>query len=95
MLFALMCSFALNAQRTVIGTVTSADGPLPGASVVIQGTTTGTGTDFDGNFSIEVSDGDVLEISFVGYVTQTVQVAGQDTINVFLEADNQLEEIVV
>ncbi len=94
-LLALMCTFALNAQRTVMGTVTSADGPLPGASVVIQGTTTGTGTDFDGNFSIEVSDGAVLEISFVGYVTQTVQVAGQDTINVFLEADNQLEEIVV
>ena len=94
-LLATMCTFSLNAQRNITGTVMSADGPLPGASVVIQGTAIGTGTDFDGNFSLEVSDGDVLEISFVGYVTQTVQVARQDTINVFLEVDNLLEEIVV
>ncbi|MCY4562308.1 MAG: SusC/RagA family TonB-linked outer membrane protein [Flavobacteriaceae bacterium] len=91
----MMCTYALHAQRTISGTVTSADGPLPGASVVVQGTTIGTGTDFDGNFTIEVSDGDVLEFSFVGYVSQQVQVAGQDTINVFLQVDSQLEEVVV
>ena len=87
--------FAMCAQRTITGVVTSSDGPLPGATVLVQGTTIGVSTDFDGNFSIEVSDGNILEFSYVGYVTQTIQVTGQDTINVSLQADSALEEVVV
>ena len=67
---------ALLAQ-TVTGTVSSADGPLPGATVLIKGTAIGTSTDFDGNFSIEASSEDVLVISFIGYTTKEVLVGNQ------------------
>ncbi|MEL0298845.1 MAG: carboxypeptidase-like regulatory domain-containing protein, partial [Flavobacteriaceae bacterium] len=95
--FALLFIFVgqgMHAQ-TVNGTVSSDDGPLPGASVVVKGTGVGTTTDFDGNFSIETSNGDVLEVSFVGFSTQEITVSGQDQIVVFLETDNELEEVVV
>jgi iron complex outermembrane receptor protein len=81
--------------QTVNGTVSSDDGPLPGASVVVKSTGVGTTTDFDGNFSIQASNGDVLEVSFVGFSSQEITVAGQDQIVVFLETDNELEEVVV
>ena len=58
----------LMAQETVNGTVVDPDGvPLPGVNVVIKGTNSGTSTDFDGNFTIDVSSSDVLEFSFVGF----------------------------
>ena len=57
-------------QTTVTGTVVDASGPVPGANVLEKGTSNGTSTDFDGNFSIQVEEGrGVLEISFVGMVT--------------------------
>ena len=84
------------AQQVVSGTVTDADGiPLPGATVVVQGTTNGTSTDFDGNYSISASQGDVLAVSFVGYGAASVEVGASATINVTLSADNQLNEVVV
>ncbi|MGA1770940.1 MAG: carboxypeptidase-like regulatory domain-containing protein, partial [Flavobacteriaceae bacterium] len=81
--------------QTVNGTVSSEDGPLPGASVVVKGSGVGTTTDFDGNFAIEAASGDVLVVSFVGFSSQEVTVSGQDQITVFLEPDNELEEVVV
>ena len=83
------------AQTTVSGTVSEENGPLPGASVLVKGTTTGAQTDFDGNYSINASPSDVLVFSYVGYTTQEVTVGGQSTINVTLASDNQLDEVIV
>ena len=68
-----LLSMPLLAQQTVTGTVTSQEdgGPLPGVSVVIQGTTTGTVTDLDGQYSINVPTGNpTLEFSFIGFARQ-------------------------
>src|SRR6056300_1044059 len=86
----------LMAQQTVNGTVSDAQGPLPGATIVVQGSNIGVTSDFDGNFSIEANPGDVLEISHVGLLTQQYTVLeNQDTIEILLELDNRLEEVVV
>ncbi|MEN8158001.1 MAG: SusC/RagA family TonB-linked outer membrane protein [Bacteroidota bacterium] len=83
----------------VTGNVTSADdgSALPGVSVVVQGTTIGTVTDFEGNYSITVPDGTAtLLFSFVGMESQTVQMAGQTVLDVVLEASaTALDEVVV
>ena len=87
-------SFLSNAQQ-VTGSVSDDNGiPLPGASIVIQGSSSGTTTDFDGNFSIETSQGSTLVISYVGYESQQV-VVGSSPINVQLTSDNALDEVVV
>ena len=70
--------------QTITGIVVSEDGPLPGATVQVKDTDRGTSTDFDGNYSIEASSGDVLVISFVGFATQEIAVGDQDQINVTL-----------
>jgi len=84
-------------EKTVIGRVTDENqSPVPGASVLIKGTTTGTVSDADGNFKITVSDDDILVISFIGYSTQEILVGSQTTINVTMQVDvTQLQEIVV
>ncbi|MEN8746379.1 MAG: carboxypeptidase-like regulatory domain-containing protein, partial [Polaribacter sp.] len=83
-------------QKTVSGTVLDdLGGPLPGATVLEKGTTNGVSTDFDGNYSIEVSEGAVLEISFMGYQTSSQTVGSSDSISVSLEADNELDEVIV
>lgn len=84
-------------QTQVTGTVTDADGiPLPGASVVEKGTTNGTQTDFDGNFSIDVEADATLIISYVGFATQEIAVDGNSVINVsLLEDATALNEVVV
>ena len=85
--------------RVVTGVVTqSSDGePIIGASVKVQGSTRGTATDFDGRFSIEANDGDVLEVSYVGMNPKTVKIgAGQSVVNITLEENAQvLGEVVV
>jgi len=86
------------AQTTVSGTVVDEAGtPLPGVSVVIEGTTTGVSTDFDGLYSIETESEDaVLVFSYIGFLTQQIPVNGQSTIDVTLQEDVQnLEEVVV
>jgi TonB-linked SusC/RagA family outer membrane protein len=84
------------AQQSVSGTVTDSEGvPLPGATVIVEGTSNGVSTDFDGVYSITASEGDVLSFSYVGFATQNVTVGTSATINVSLAADNALEEVVV
>ena len=85
-------------QNTVTGTVTDENGtPLPGASIVEKGTTNGTQTDFDGNFSIEVSDKNaVLMISYIGYANQEINLDGQTGLNITMaESSASLDEVVV
>lgn len=89
-----------NAQsRTVTGTVldeTFGEG-IPGATVLVKGTTRGVPTDIDGSFSLEIQDGDqVLVVSFVGYITQEVEIGSQSNFTITLVEDIQsLEEAVV
>jgi TonB-linked SusC/RagA family outer membrane protein len=90
---AIMLTAGIYAQN-ISGTVTSDDGPLPGATVLVQGTNNFATTDFDGNFTIQASQGDILEVSFVGYTTQQVTVDG-DQITISLELGNLLEEVIV
>ena len=69
---------------------------LPGATVLIKGTTTGTSTDFDGKYSISASQGATLVFSFVGYTTQEINVGASNTINITMTEDAEaLEEVVV
>ena len=85
-------------KRTVTGTVTDAsDGsPVIGANIVVKGTTTGVITDIDGNFTIDVTSKDILEISFIGYKTRQVIVGDLGVINIKLSSDNEmLDEVVV
>ncbi|MET1260602.1 TonB-dependent receptor [Flagellimonas sp. DF-77] len=82
---------------TVTGAVSDANNvPIPGVNVIVLNTTRGTQTDFDGNYTINVSSGEVLQFSYIGYGTQTVIVGDQTTINIQLEEDaSQLDEVVV
>ncbi|SIR42284.1 SusC/RagA family TonB-linked outer membrane protein [Maribacter ulvicola] len=96
----LMTHLAVFAQNeiSVSGTVTDEGGqPLPGASIIIKGTTTGTQTDFDGLYALNnVPNNGTLVISYIGYATQEIAVNDQTTINVSLSEDSQaLEEVVV
>ena len=69
---------------------------MPGATVRVKGTTNGTVTDLDGKFSLDVADGAVLQISYLGYLLQEIPVNGQSVITVQLEPDaTQLDELVV
>lgn len=86
------------AQSTIEGTVTDAAGtPLPGVSVVIDGTTQGVSTDFDGNYSIDVESSDaVLIFSYIGFVSQTISTDGRSSIDIQMQEDvSNLEEVVV
>ncbi|SDF19160.1 Secretin and TonB N terminus short domain-containing protein [Pricia antarctica] len=85
-------------QHSVSGSVTDSSGqPLPGASIVEKGTTNGVTTDFDGNFSIDVTDLDAtLEISYVGFATKEVAINGQTNLLISLqEGAANLDEVVV
>ena len=88
---------AVFAQSTISGVVTDENSqPLPGATILVSGTSRGTTTDFDGGFSIEASQGDVLEISYVGFKKTTITVGSNITYNVTLQEDAaQLDEVVV
>ena len=83
------------AQQVVTGSVTDQDGmPLPGATVVIKGTSSATTADFDGNYTIAAKNGEVLVISYVGYSAAEITVDGA-TANAILSSSNDLEEVVV
>jgi len=85
------------AQMTVSGTVSDANGPVPGVNVVVQGTSNGAQTDFDGNYSIsDVANDATLVFSYIGYATQEVFVNGRSSVDVTLAEDAQaLAEVVV
>ncbi|WP_020528983.1 SusC/RagA family TonB-linked outer membrane protein [Flexithrix dorotheae] len=85
-------------QQSVTGTVTTAEDaePLPGVSVIVEGSSQGTVTDIDGKYTIEVPEGGSLQFSYIGFLAQTIAVGNQSVIDVKLEADiKQLQEVVV
>lgn len=93
----LFSTFSAFAQLSISGTVTDENGPLPGVSVVVKGTSIGTQTDMDGKYTIEAGDEDaVLVFSFMGYASQEIPVNGRTAIDVVLTQDlAELEEVVV
>lgn len=88
---------AVAQQKTITGTVTNKTGmPLPGVNVVVQNTTNGTQTNFDGEYSINAEVGDVLSFSFLGTITVTKTVGSSNVINVEMEESSQsLDEVMV
>ncbi len=93
----LMCQIIFAQEKKVTGTVTDNVEPLPGVSILVKGTVKGVETDFDGNYSIVVKQGDVLVFSFVGMETVEKTVGTSNKINVVLKTakENVLEEVVV
>ncbi|WP_162418600.1 SusC/RagA family TonB-linked outer membrane protein [Cyclobacterium roseum] len=81
----------------ISGTVADETGqPIPGATVIVEGTNQGTVTDIDGNFTINADEGEVILISFIGYQSQRITVANQTNLDIVLEEDqSDLEEVVV
>ncbi|MET2986201.1 carboxypeptidase-like regulatory domain-containing protein [Aureibaculum conchae] len=94
--FTATCSLLFAQNITVSGTVTDASGiALPGVNIQVKGTNTGTSTDFDGNYQLSASEGDVLVFSFLGFKTKEIPITGS-TLNVSLEEDAAtLDEVVV
>lgn len=93
-LFSMQSLFAQ--EKTVTGTVTDDLGvPLPGANIIVKNTSNGTQSDFDGNYSITASVGQVLEFSYVGFQNQEVAVGTSNTINIQMVQGSQLEEVVI
>lgn len=95
MLFLMGAGYAQ--EKTISGTVTDQDGlPLPGVNIVVEGTTTGTQTDFDGNYSIQAEEGQVLAFTYIGQKQMEQNVGTSNTVDVQMEQDAQaLEEVVV
>jgi len=97
-IMALLFSVTMIAQSSSVSGVVSEEGlPLPGVNVIVKGTSNGTSTDFDGNFTLNnVSANDILVFSYVGLETKEVPVNGQSTLNVSMVADaDALSEIVI
>lgn len=95
-----LCCFSLVSawsQSILTGNVTDESKmPLIGVNILIEGTSKGVATDFDGNFQIEVEQGQVLKFIYVGYITKTYKVGTQSNVNILMEEDaSELEEVVV
>ncbi len=95
----LLINITLMAQdgSTLTGTIVDADNvTIPGVNIIIANTTTGTATDFDGLYEITVNDGDVLQFSYIGFVTQSIPYTGQETLDITMAEDAALlDEVVV
>ena len=90
------CGIMYSQNVSIKGTVTSDGQPLPGVTVLVKGTTTGTATDFDGANELNANTNDILVFSYIGYSTKEVKVGTDTTINVNLEENlSQLDEVVV
>ena len=82
--------------KKVTGVVTDKMGAVIGANVSVKGTTIGTITDFDGKFALDVPEGGILVVSFIGYIPQEIPLKGQNEFNVLLKEDTEvLDEVVV
>lgn len=92
-----LTSSILAQEKTITGTIYDTTGrPIVGASILIKNTTKGTSSDFDGNYTIGANEKDILEISYVGFISQEIVVNEQTKINATLQEDvSQLEEIIV
>ncbi|MEH6678956.1 MAG: SusC/RagA family TonB-linked outer membrane protein [Sediminicola sp.] len=97
LLLAFVVHLTFAQEKTISGTVTDQYGlPLPGVNIIAEGTTTGTQTDFDGNFTISASTGQTLLFTYIGQKAERVTVGAANTINVQMSEDAQaLEEVVV
>ncbi|WP_203293755.1 SusC/RagA family TonB-linked outer membrane protein [Luteirhabdus pelagi] len=96
LLLALAVQLSFAQQKTITGTVTDDSGlPLPGANIIVKGTSTGTQSDFDGNYSITANTGQTLVYSYIGFTSQEFAVGADNTINVSLQPGSALEEVVV
>jgi TonB-linked SusC/RagA family outer membrane protein len=96
-LFCLLCLVSFAQEKMISGKVSDiSNKPMIGVSVVVLGSTTGTFTDANGNFSLKVSEKSKLQFSFIGYIVQTIEVRNQTTINVtLLESSTDINEVVV
>lgn len=90
-------SYGQDSNRTINGVVKDDTGePLIGVNILVKGTPTGTITDFDGAFTVEANEGDILEVSYIGYTTQEITVGSSSLVDIILLEDTQqLDEIVV
>lgn len=97
LLLAFVVHISYAQDKTITGTVTDANGlPLPGVNIVVEGTTTGTQTDFDGNYAISASEGQTLLFTYIGQRPSTKVVGASSVINVQMVEDTQaLEEVIV
>lgn len=96
LLLFLVCTGGFAQSMEITGTVSDVDGPVPGVSVFVKGTTRGTTTNFDGKYTIMANKGDVLVFSFLGYKIQEIKVKDNAVINVTLEDDEHtLDEVVI
>ncbi|OAB79613.1 SusC/RagA family TonB-linked outer membrane protein [Cochleicola gelatinilyticus] len=96
LLLALVVQVSFAQQKTVTGTVSDDSGlPLPGANVIIKGSSSGTQTDFDGKYAISVEPGKTLTFSYVGFETQEIVVEASNTISVQMAPGNALDEVVI
>ena len=97
LLLAFVVHISYAQDKTITGTVSDADGlPLPGVNIVVEGTTSGTQTDFDGNYAISASEGQTLLFTYIGQKPATRVVGASSVINVQMTEDAQaLEEVVV
>lgn len=97
-LLTLILTISIYAQNTTLKgvIVDETDTPLIGATVQVKGTSTGSITDFDGNYTIKANKGAVITFSYIGYKTQEIKFTGQPTVNIKMVPDNQtLDEVVV
>ncbi len=83
-------------QQVISGTISDENGqPLPGANIIVQNTSRGVTSDFDGNYQIRAIQGETLIFSFVGYTSQNITIGNSSSIDVQLQLDNLLDEVVV
>jgi TonB-dependent starch-binding outer membrane protein SusC len=97
-LLLMLCCFMARGQDTTIKGIIKDDAgaPVPGANIIIKGTTSGTTSDANGEFSINASASDILVVSFIGYKTQEIVAGNQTTVNITMETDlRSLGEVVV
>ncbi|MDW3192780.1 MAG: TonB-dependent receptor [Cytophagales bacterium] len=96
-MFCCLVSMSAHAQGTISGRITDENGEgLPGVTIRVQGTSTGTSTDIDGNFNVTAASDAVLEISSIGFRSESIAVNGRTIINVTMEVDvEELNEVVV